>query len=352
MRNACITAIEYYLPEQKLTNHELAGLFSGRTPEEIAHKTGVSSRSVAAEEECCSDLGVTAAQKAFASGTCTPDDIDFLLFCTETPDYFFPATACLAQARLGIPVSAGALDFNLGCSGFVYGLGLAKGLIQTGQANRVLLITADLLSRFIGATDRAARAVFGDAGAATIIEAVDSDDEIGLGSFVYGTDGRGAEHFILREGALRGLSSNHQKPSGGAGLPALKMNGQKIMEFAIGTVPDQIRRLLTRAELSIADVDLFVFHQSSRYVLEMLRHILHIPEEKFFISLEDCGNTVSSTIPVALRRASGEGKLLPGHTVVTCGYGVGLSWGASILKWTPLKVQNVMKTDVPALVAG
>lgn len=295
-------------------------------------------------------MGVAAAQRVMASGACTPDQIDFILFCTETPDYFLPATACLVQDRLGIPIHAGALDFNLGCSGYVYGLGLAKGLIQSGQANRILLITADVLTKFIGKRDRSARVVFGDAATATIIEAVKSNDEIGLGPFIYGTDGRGAQNLIVRDGALRALSSG-QNGSGHSGFPMLRMDGQKILEFAIRTVPDQVKKLLADAGLDREDVDLFVFHQASKYVLEMLRHILEIPEDRFYVSLVDCGNTVSSTIPIALRRAIDECQLVPGNKVVLCGYGVGLSWGATIVKWTPVKCLN-LNTRNPAIHAS
>jgi 3-oxoacyl-[acyl-carrier-protein] synthase-3 len=280
-------------------------------------------------------MGVAAAEMVMASGACTPDQIDFILFCTETPDYFLPATACLVQHRLGIPVHTGALDFNLGCSGYVYGLGLAKGLIQSGQATRVLLITAEVITKLIAKSDRAARVVFGDAASATIIEAVESDDEIGLGPFLYGTDGRGAQNLIVREGGLRAMSLG-QQASASSPVPTLRMDGQKILEFAIRTVPDQVRKLLANAGLDGGDVDLFVFHQASKYVLEMLRHLLKIPEERFCVCLADCGNTVSSTIPIALRRAIDQGQLVPGKRVVLCGYGVGLSWGATIVKWTPM----------------
>lgn len=336
MRNACITALEYYLPEQRLNNEDLIDLFPGRSAEELAEKTGIWSRSIAGAKECCSDMGVAAAQRIMASGACTPDQIDFILFCTETPDYFLPATACLVQDRLGIPVHAGALDFNLGCSGYVYGLGLAKGLIQSGQANRVLLITADVITRFIEKHDRSSRVIFGDGASATIIEAIESDDEIGLGPFLYGTDGRGAQNLIVRDGAFR------DRPAGENGLdhcaiPTLRMDGQKILEFAVRNVPNQVRKLLADAGLDQGDADLFVFHQASKYVLEMLRHILDIPEEKFCVSFVDCGNTVSSTIPIALRRAIDEGQLVPGKKVLLCGYGVGLSWATTIVKWTPVK---------------
>jgi 3-oxoacyl-[acyl-carrier-protein] synthase III len=151
---AYIKALEYYLPEGELTNEQFVAEYPDWTIDKIEAKTGIRTRRIAAEGECSSDLAFAAAQKIFASGACAAKDIDYLLLCTQTPDYFLPTTACLVQDRLGIPKSAGAIDFNLGCSGYIYGLGLAKGLIETGQVKKVLLLTAETYSKVINKGDK------------------------------------------------------------------------------------------------------------------------------------------------------------------------------------------------------
>src|SRR5436853_7492661 len=155
--DAVIKAIEYHLPEHVLTNQDLAAEYPDWSIDKIEEKTGISNRHIAGGKECSSDLGVAASQKLFASGVCRPSDIDFVLLCTQSPDYFLPTTACLAQHRLGIPTTAGALDFNLGCSEYIYGLGLAQGLISSGQASNLLQITAETYSKFIHPADKSAR---------------------------------------------------------------------------------------------------------------------------------------------------------------------------------------------------
>lgn len=342
---ASIRAIEYYLPPGVLTNEELAPLFPGRSSQELAQKTGVVERRVAAQGDCSSDLGVAVAQKLFQRTGYGPSDFDFLLLCTQTPDYFLPATACLVQSRLGIPTSAGAFDFNLGCSGYIYGLGLATALVENGQARRLLLITADTVGRLANPTDRATRVLFGDAATATVIEACARSVE--LGPFLYGTDGSGAENLITYEGAFRYFASldmngsNGSNGFNGAGKhnsrPLVRMNGGKIVEFSVATVPPLLDELFRRAGVTMPEIDLFVFHQASNYILEMLRSTLRIPREKYYISMSHSGNTAASTIPIALRNAYEEGRLAPGNKVVLVGFGVGLSWGATLVRWAGLE---------------
>jgi 3-oxoacyl-[acyl-carrier-protein] synthase III len=323
---AAIRDIAYHLPSRELTNAELAREFPDWGVEKISKKTGIASRRIAAHGECSSDLAAEAARALFARGSCRPEDIDFLLLCTQSPDYFLPTTACLLQDRLGIPTSAGALDFNLGCSGYVYGLGLAKGLIETGQARRVLLITAETYSKFLDPADKGVRTIFGDGAAATLVAAND-DERPAIGPFVYGTDGRGAEKLIVRSGGMR-------QPRRGDGADFLVMDGPEIFSFTIAAVPAMVLQLFSVAGIAPGDVDLFVFHQANRYMLEHLRNTLEIPPEKFPVCLEDCGNTVSSTIPITLDRAREAGQLRPGQTVMLVSFGVGYSWAAAMLRWT------------------
>jgi 3-oxoacyl-[acyl-carrier-protein] synthase III len=322
---AAIRDIAHHLPVRELTNAALAREFPDWGVEKIEKKTGIASRRIAAEGECSSDLAVEAARALFARGGCRPEDVDFVLLCTQSPDYFLPTTACLLQDRLGIPTSAGALDFNLGHSGYVYGLGLAKGLIETGQARRVLLITAETYSKFLHRADKGVRMIFGDGAAATLVEA--ADDRPAIGPFVYGTDGRGAEKLIVRAGGMR-------QPRGGDVADFLVMDGPEIFSFTIAAVPAMVLQLFSVAGIAPGDVDLFVFHQANRYMLEHLRNTLEIPPEKFPVCLEDCGNTVSSTIPITLDRAREAGQLRPGQTVMLVSFGVGYSWAAAMLRWT------------------
>jgi 3-oxoacyl-[acyl-carrier-protein] synthase-3 len=337
-----IKAIEYYLPDRVLGNSELAKEFPDWSMEKILEKTGISERRIAGDNQCSSDLAVAAAQKLFASGACSPSDIDYLLLCTQSPDYFLPTTACLVQDRLGIGTHAGALDFNLGCSGFVYGLGLAKGLIESRHAQGVLLITAETYSKFIHPRDKSVRTLFGDAAAATFIRKTecDGEDSAGrIGPFVWGTDGRGAHNLIVPVGGMREREAGEEVAQDDFGNARtrrnLYMNGPEILQFTLRVVPEAVRRLLSLARLEIEDIDLFVFHQANQYMLDYLRNKLKIPPAKFAVCLRHCGNTVSSTIPIALKHAVAEGVLRSGSTVMLAGFGVGYSWGAALVQWAP-----------------
>lgn len=330
-----IVGVAYHLPDTILTNEQLAAQFPDWPPDRIEQKVGICERHIAAANECSSDLAVAAAEKLFASHPGTRDSVDYILLCTQSPDYFLPTTACLLQDRLGLSTSCGALDFNLGCSGFVYGLGLAKGLIETGQASCVLLLTAETYSKFIHPEDKSVRTLFGDAAAATLITAIESDVDA-IGPFVYGTDGRGGTELMVATGAMRQGCPPQQdatNPSPGGSFPEhLFMNGPAIFTFTLKAVPQAIDSLLQRAQLTLDGVDLFVFHQANSYMLEQLRKKLRIPTEKFAVHMRLCGNTVSSTIPIALAEAWLSGKIKPGMRVMVVGFGVGLSWGAAMLR--------------------
>jgi 3-oxoacyl-[acyl-carrier-protein] synthase-3 len=298
-------------------------------------------RHIAEEDECASDLAVQACRKLFASGSCRREDIDFLLFCTQSPDYFLPTTACMIQDRLGLPTTCGALDFNLGCSGFVYGLGLAKGLVETGQAKNVLLVTAETYSKFIHKNDKSVRTIFGDGAAATLVQAVQADDPASgepIGSFIYGTDGRGAGNLIVPRGGMRHRTATVEQPRVDAfgnqrTSSNLYMNGAEIFSFTLRAVPEAVCRLLARMQLHLEEIDLIVFHQANRYMLEHLQKKLRIPQDKFVVTMEHVGNTVSSTIPIALSDAVASGRLSYGQRVMIVGFGVGYSWAATVIRW-------------------
>jgi 3-oxoacyl-[acyl-carrier-protein] synthase-3 len=332
---AAISSIEYYLPEKTLCNAELAIDFPEWPAEKILQKTGIDIRHIAAPDECSSDLAVSAACRLFDSGACKPADIDYVLFCTQSPDYFLPTTACMIQHRLGLPTTIGALDLNLGSSGFVYGLGLAQGLIESRQAKCILLLTGETYSKFISAADHSVRTIFGDAGAATLVKAIPSNEPY-LGPFVYGTDGSGAENLIVRGGAMRGRAP--ASPDSGTetigGNDCLFMNGPEIFNFTLRRIPALVDELLRRADKKRDDIDVYIFHQASLFMLDYLCRRLQIPAGRFYLCLDGCGNTASSTIPIALKRASEDGTLKPGSLVLLAGFGPGYSWGATLLRWT------------------
>lgn len=337
-RRAAIKGLSYYIPAEKLTNAQLAREFQDWGVEKIYEKTGISLRGVAGPDECASDLGVAAAKKLFETVVCNREEIQFLLFCTQSPDYFLPATACIVQNRLGLKTSCGALDFNLGCSGFVYGLALAKSLIESGIVENVLLITAETYTKFINPRDKSVRTLFGDGAAATFITAIEAEEEA-IGPFVFGTDGRGAKKLIVPAGGLRlpwspGIA---MKKDDGAGnfrsAQDLFMDGPAILNFTLKAVPKVLKQLLEVSSMTLEEMDYFVFHQASRFMLERLRDKIKIPREKFCINMESYGNTVSATIPMALEIELQEGKIKNGDKVVIIGFGVGYSWAAAIIRF-------------------
>ena len=336
-KRATIQAIKSFLPEGKLTNEQLAAEFGDWHAGQILSKTGVAVRGVAGANETASDLGVAAGRRLFASGACAPEEIDFLLFCTQSPDYFTPTSACVMQDRLGLRTSCGAIDFNQGCSGYVYGLALAKSLIEAGTAAKVLLITADTYTKFINRRDRSIRTLFGDGAAATLVTSIEADTEM-IGPLVLGTDGRGANEIIVPAGGLRcrptAETAIEKEDDAGNWRSAqnLYMNGADVFSFALRTVPPAIDQLLQKSGLTLDQVDFFVLHQANKFILERLRGKMKIPPEKFWIDMENCGNTVSSTIPIALEGALEQQRIKPGDRVALVGFGVGYSWGATMIE--------------------
>lgn len=317
-----IAGIAYYLPNEVLTNDDLHGMFPEWAVERISQKTGIEARHIAAKDEFSSDLAYHAAIALFRGYGISPAAIDFVLFCSQTPDFALPTTACLLQDRLGLSRGTGALDFNLGCSGFVYGLGLAKALVETGQASNVLLLTAETYSKLLDDNDKSVRTIFGDAGAATLVRAVQAA-ETSIGPFVYGSDGSGGPNLICHKNSFREPDNS----------TSLRMNGPEIFDFTLTAVPNCISELLEKAGVSLADIDLFVFHQANSYMLEHLRKKVGIPANRFVIDMRDIGNTVSCTIPIALARAAERRQLQPGMVVMLVGFGVGYSWGATLVRW-------------------
>jgi 3-oxoacyl-[acyl-carrier-protein] synthase-3 len=326
-----IKAISYYLPSKILSNEDLAKEFPEWSVDKIAIKIGISSRHISSVDETAGDMAENAVRLLFDEYSIEPSSVDFILLCTQSPDYFLPTTACVLQERLGISTTAGALDFNLGCSGFVYGLALAKGLIVTGVAKNILLITSETYSKHIHPKDKGNRTIFGDAAAATLIS---TDGFAEIQNFSLGTDGKGANNLIIKTGALRNPGKLNDLTFDEGGNPIssdyLFMNGFEILNFTLESVPILVQDILMKNKLTQEQISLFVFHQANRHILNFLRKKIKINEGKFYYYLEEVGNTVSSTIPIALKEAQKENKL-KGY-ILLIGFGVGYSCAGTVLK--------------------
>ncbi len=324
MPHAKLCAIDYFLPQREENNEFLvADMQSDWSAEEIYEKTGIRKRHIAAPDECASDLAARAAERLFLAHDGLKEKIDFVLFCSQSPDYALPTTACLLQSRLQLSKSCGAMDINQGCAGFIYGLAVAKGLIESGVAKHVLLLNAETYSKYIDKRDKTTRTIFGDGAAATWISG-DVEDGLSIGTFVFGTDGAGAENLIVRNSGARMEGDGTRQP--------LFMDGPEIFQFTLSVVPKTVKVLLEKAELGLGDIDLFVFHQANAFILEHLRKKLAIPNERFLLDLAETGNTVSASIPIVLARAIVQGKVKSGMKIMLIGFGVGYSWGGCILE--------------------
>ncbi len=331
MKKAYIKHVAYCLPESVVTNEAIVRDFPEWSVEKITEKVGVKQRHVAAEGETATDLAEKAANRLIEENNIDRDSIDFVILCTQSPDYFLPTSACLLQDRLGLREGIGAFDFNLGCSGFVYGLAIAKGLITGGIAENVLLLTSETYNKYLHPKDKGNRTIFGDAASATLVS---TEGFAEIGDFALGTNGKGANNLIVKSGASRMPEKQNDVTFDKNGNPVssdhLYMNGAQIYVFTQRNVPKVVNEVLEKNHLSKEDIDLFVLHQANQYMLDFLRKKMGIPEERFFMFMENVGNTVSSSIPVCLVEAQKEQRIK--GNVLLCGFGVGYSWGAVVLK--------------------
>jgi 3-oxoacyl-[acyl-carrier-protein] synthase-3 len=328
---AAVGPIAVHLPERVETNAQLQAEFPSWDMDLIYKKTGIGARHIAAPDECASDLAVKAAQRLFHEHDIDPRSIDFVLLCTQTPDYPLPTTACLIQTRLGLRTNVGALDFNLGCSGYVYGLSLAEGLIRSGAVKRVLLLTAETYSKYIHPADRSLRTIFGDGAAATLVEAA---PEPTLWAFQFGTDGTGADTLLVTQGGARpadqALKPRHRQ----RWESALYMDGPSLITFTVAAVPQLVANILQAAQLTDQDVDFYLFHQATLKMLQQLRERMGVSEQRLPMVLEDCGNTVSSTLPILIHTLREQGRLKRGMRSMLVGFGVGWSWAGCMWRET------------------
>lgn len=328
--DAYIKSIAYYLPEKVVSNEQLVEEFPEWSVEKIAKKVGINERHIAAEDETAGDMAFKAAEKLIVENKVDRGTIDFVLLCTQSPDYFLPSTSCIIQSRLGLPTKCGAFDFNLGCSGYEYGLAVAKGLIMSGVAKKILLLTAETYNKHIHPKDKGNRTIFGDGASASLIS---TEGFAKIGEFVLGSDGSGYDRLIHKTGAMRHyqLMNDFHEDENGTPLSSdhLFMDGKAIFDFTSDVVPPMIEETLQKNNLTADDVDLYVFHQANKYMINYLRKLMEIDKDNFYVFMETVGNTVSSTIPIALCEAQKEGRL---HgNIVLAGFGVGLSYGAVVL---------------------
>ncbi|KYH06589.1 3-oxoacyl-ACP synthase [Chryseobacterium cucumeris] len=319
-----ISKIEYYLPQQVLTNEDLEKQFPEWSSERIQEKVGISQRHISSDSETVLDMAVQSSEKIFENYD--RNKVDFILFCTQSPEYFLPTTACILQDRLGLRKNIGAIDFNLGCSGFVYGLAFAKGLIAGGIAKSILLVTSETYTKHIHPDDKGNRSIFGDASASAIIEKSEGNDY----QFCLGTDGSGAENLMVKKGAFK--KDFELNPEHEFGPENIYMNGPEIFNFTIENIPGLVKETLEVNSMTMDDIDHFVFHQANSFMLNYLRKKTKIPAEKFYIDMEKTGNTVSATIPIAIKNMMDKGMLKQGDKVLMAGFGVGYSWGATIME--------------------
>ncbi|MBQ0067136.1 MAG: ketoacyl-ACP synthase III [Phascolarctobacterium sp.] len=326
MGKAYIKQIAYYVPEKVEFNPQ----------NRLTKKTGILSRHICGENEIASDLAIKACEKLFLKGV-DKAKVEYLLYCTQSPDYFLPTTACILQGKLRLSETCGAMDFNLGCSGYIYGLGLAKGLIESGQVKNVLLITSETYSKYINPEDSTVKPLFGDGASATFIEAVDTDKEEGMNGFVFGTRGNGYDKLIVPVGGMRNrfgkvTIENYEGVFGAKRTNYdLYMDGEAITEFAMDVVPDCVEQVLQKTGLRKNEIDYYVFHQANKFMLNYLQQSCGLEDEHFWNDVVNYGNTVSSSVPIALCDLLKQKKNLVLRKVLLCGFGVGLSWGGCVV---------------------
>lgn len=332
-RYAHIVGWGYHVPSKVITNHDLEQIVD-TSDEWIRSRTGIAERHVAADpKETSATLGAAAARKALEVADVPASKIDLVICATTTPEHLFPATACLIQDMLGAH-HAGAFDLSAACSGFVYGLAMARGHILAGDAEYVLVIGTETLSRIVDWTDRETCILFGDGAGAVLVAA--SEVPGGIMAVDLGSDGSGGGNLIL--------------PAGGSAMPAsletvssgqhyIKMDGKAVFRFATRVMAASTRKVLERAGYTTNDIDLVVPHQANiRIIQNSVLNQLKIPAEKVFVNLEKYGNTSTASIPIALCEAIEAGKLKPGDKVVFVGFGAGLTWASCAIDWrTPVE---------------
>ncbi len=327
MPRAHIVGWGKYTPQRVLTNDDLSRMVD-TSDEWIVTRTGIRERRIAGENETTATMAVQAARQALEGAGIGPEKVDLIIVATATPDYLFPSTACLVQDALGASRAA-AFDLAAGCTGFVYALGVAAAMVESGAVQTALVIGAETLSRITDWTDRNTCVLFGDGAGAVVLRA--GPDGGGVLATVLGADGSGKDLLMLPAGGSRHPASHRTIAER---MHFIKMQGRDVFRFAVRVVPTATRQALEKAGLTLDDVALFIPHQANGRIIESAVRDLKLPPEKVYNNLERYGNTSAASIPIALCEAVEEGRLKPGDVVVCVGFGAGLTWGATVLRWT------------------
>jgi 3-oxoacyl-[acyl-carrier-protein] synthase III len=340
-----IEAIAKGLPDNVVTNNDLKTKHHAWNMEQIAPKTGELSRHHVGENELASDLGFRAVQSLIQKAGISVSEIGGLIFCTQSPDYIMPPNATILHAKLGLPKSVLAFDFTLACSGYVYGLAMAQGLMVTLGINNIILVTADTYSKYIHSNDRSAGTLFGDGGTATLLKmqlkAPPSPTQAisRLVDFNLETDGHGGSCFMIKAGGLRQPKNSEtaklrRDVTGNEWTDEhIKMDGKAVLDFAKREIPGAVARILEKNQLTMNELDLILFHQASQFALNTLALEMKIPAEKTFSNISTLGNTVSASLPLLLHDAVEQGKAKRRDKILLVGFGVGFSWGCCLLQW-------------------
>jgi 3-oxoacyl-[acyl-carrier-protein] synthase III len=318
-----ITGLAANVPERVYTNADLEQ-FVDTTDEWIVERTGIRERRFAERDEALTDIALPAAQEALSRAGVEGKDIDLLICATVTPDMMFPTSSAIMADRLGA-AEAGAYDLLAGCTGFMYAIAQAYGMLASGLSRRALVVGGDVLSKILDWSDRSTLVLFGDGAGAVVLERVDRGGFLG---FELGADGAGGEHLWLP-----GSGSRHfDDPDS-----FVKMNGREVFKFATRVLVSSAEKLLAECGKTVDDVDVYVPHQANRRIIDHAAGKLGIPDEKVVVNVDRYGNTSSGSIPLALAEAEADGRLHEGELVLLTGMGAGLTWGSALIEWTERK---------------
>jgi 3-oxoacyl-[acyl-carrier-protein] synthase III len=315
-----ITGLGAYAPERVITNEELAQMVD-TSDEWIVERTGIHERRIAADEQALSDLSLPAVRQALEQAGSDGTDIDLLIVATVTPDMMFPSTSVILADQLGA-ANAAAYDLSAGCTGFMYALAQAYGMVASGLSRRALVVGGDVLSRILDWTDRSTVVLFGDGAGAVVLE---PSEESGFLAFELGADGAGGENLWLPGSGSRLFEDPDR---------LVKMNGREVFKFATRVLVSSAEAVLERCGAHVEDVDVYVPHQANVRIIDHATKKLGIPSERVVINVDRYGNTSSGSIPLALADAQADGKLQPGSLVLMTGMGAGLTWGSALMRWT------------------
>ena len=330
---AHITGWGMAVPEKILTNSDLEKIID-TNDKWIIERTGIKERHIAREGQTTSSLAVEAAWNALSVAKLKPTEIDLIICATSTPEYLFPATACLVQDRIGA-TKAGAFDLSAACTGFIYAINMATQAIRSGSLQVVLVIGAETLSRFVDWTDRNTCILFGDGAGALVLQA--SNYPGGVLSSVMHSDGSGANLLAIPAGGSKNPAT---EATIRAGMHFIQMDGREVYRFAARVMAQATREVISAAGILIGDVNWIIPHQANLRIIEAAARGLKLPLEKFVINLDRYGNTSTASIPIAICEAIQDGRLKKGDKFVLVGFGAGLTWGAAIAQWT-----GVMETE-------